>query len=93
MTASFNYNVAWIDRTFHSRAVAEALLAPERESGNISPNDYELATRFLPGVHRHYSVHSHLPPCPFLLIQALGLWRRCCNPGYIRISKAKLVEC
>lgn len=60
MMASLNYNITWIDRTFHSRSVTEALLAPERESGNISHNDYELATRFLPGPHRHYSVHSHL---------------------------------
>lgn len=62
--ASLNYNITWIDRTFHSRAVTEALLAPERDSGNISHNDYELATRFLPGLHRHYSVHSHLTTLP-----------------------------
>jgi len=59
MTPPLNYNIDWAERTFHSRAVTEALLGPERESGNITTKDYELAVRFLPG-YRHYRVLAHL---------------------------------
>ncbi|KDQ30701.1 hypothetical protein PLEOSDRAFT_1096030 [Pleurotus ostreatus PC15] len=48
------YNLAWIEGTFKSRPNTELLLAPEREEGNLTTNDYELATRFLPGPHRYY---------------------------------------
>jgi len=51
---ALKYNVRWMENTFGSRSVTEALLSPERESGNITPNDYEAATNFLPGFHRHY---------------------------------------
>ncbi|KAK2461843.1 hypothetical protein APHAL10511_006306 [Amanita phalloides] len=54
MSATLNYNITWIEQTFRSRSVTETLLGPEHESGNITTNDYHLATRFLPGPHRYY---------------------------------------
>lgn len=56
MTSTLNYNIRWIEQTFHSLSLTESLLSPERESGNLTTNDYELAIRFLPGFHRHYRV-------------------------------------
>lgn len=64
MASPLYYNILWIERIFRSHAVTEALLAPERESGNITTHDYELAMRFLPGHHRHYRVLTHLSTLP-----------------------------
>ena len=50
------YNVDWMDSTFGSRAAAEALLSPERESGNLTSRDYDDAIQFFSGNHRHYPV-------------------------------------
>lgn len=58
------YNLAWIESTFKSRPNTEILLAPEREEGNLTTNDYELATRFLPGPHRYYPVRRVLGSSP-----------------------------
>jgi hypothetical protein len=52
------HDVNWIYSTFTSRATAEALLSPERESGNLTTNDYNNAIQFLPGAHRYYPVRS-----------------------------------
>ena len=53
-----HYDIDWMDSTFRTRAVAEALLSPERESGNLTSRDYDAAIHFLPGSHRHYPVRS-----------------------------------
>jgi hypothetical protein len=52
------YNVHWMVSTFGSRTAAEALLSPERESGNLTSRDYDTAIQFLPGNHRYYPVRS-----------------------------------
>lgn len=52
------YNVTWMNSTFKTRAAAEALLSPERESGNLTFRDYNDAIQFLPGPHRYYPVRS-----------------------------------
>ena len=50
------YNANWINSAFKSRATAEALLSPERESGNLTTRDYDAAIQFLPGTHHYYPV-------------------------------------
>jgi hypothetical protein len=61
-----DYNLKWMDRTFSSQLATQSLLSPERENGNITTHDYELATAFLPGLHRHYRVRprAFLPYTP-----------------------------
>ncbi|KAG6829383.1 hypothetical protein H0H92_004651 [Tricholoma furcatifolium] len=49
-----HYNFRWIESTFSSRSVTESLLAPEREAGNVSSNDYDAAVNFSPGFHPFY---------------------------------------
>ncbi|PFH54562.1 hypothetical protein AMATHDRAFT_134838 [Amanita thiersii Skay4041] len=61
---NFSYNIRWVELTFTSPSITEQLLSPERESGNISYNDYQLATRFLPASHRHYRYIGALSPIP-----------------------------
>ena len=51
-----HYNINWMDSVFRSRARTEALLSPERESGNLTTRDYDTAIQFLPGTHRYYPV-------------------------------------
>lgn len=63
---TLRYNVRWIESTFPSRTVAESLLSPERESGNITTHDYEAATLFLPGYHRYYRHLGSLLAIPLL---------------------------
>ncbi|KAG5654105.1 hypothetical protein H0H81_007519 [Sphagnurus paluster] len=53
---TLRYNIRWIESTFSSRTATEALLGPERESGNVTSHDYDAATEFFPGFHRHYRV-------------------------------------
>lgn len=53
-----HYNINWMDSVFRSRARAEALLSPERESGNLTTRDYDAAIQFLPGTHHYYPVRS-----------------------------------
>lgn len=53
-----HYNINWIYSAFSSRATAEVLLSPERESGNLTTRDYDAAIQFLPGTHRYYPVRS-----------------------------------
>ncbi|KAM6498196.1 hypothetical protein JOM56_006144 [Amanita muscaria] len=65
-STTLNYNIRWTEQTFRSRPVAEALLGPEHELGNITTNDYELAIRFLPGFHRHYRVLGGLTAIPIV---------------------------
>ncbi|KAG6888677.1 hypothetical protein C0995_006667 [Termitomyces sp. Mi166 len=48
------YNIRWAARTFTDRPTTEALLAPEREAGNVSSNDYEAAAQFSAGSHRKF---------------------------------------
>ncbi|GLB36238.1 hypothetical protein LshimejAT787_0305260 [Lyophyllum shimeji] len=61
-----HYNVRWIESTFPSRAAVESLLAPERESGNVTTHDYEAATQFMPGYHRYYRHIGSLLAIPLL---------------------------
>ncbi|KAF8622900.1 hypothetical protein AX15_006664 [Amanita polypyramis BW_CC] len=74
MTATLNYNIRWIEQTFHSRSATEALLRPEHESGNITTNDYELAIRFLPGPHRHYRVLGGMVAVPIIYAFRTPVW-------------------
>ena len=60
------YNMDWMYSAFGSRATAEALLSPERESGNLTTRDYDAAIKFLPGLHRYYPVRSLLSLWLFL---------------------------
>lgn len=53
-----HYNINWMDSVFRSRARTEALLSPERESGNLTTRDYDAAIQFLPGTHHYYPVRS-----------------------------------
>ena len=61
-----HYNVNWMYSAFRSRAITEALLSPEHESGNLTSRDYYAAIQFLPGTHRFYPVRS-LPSLWLLL--------------------------
>ena len=75
-----DYNVNWMYSTFTSRAVAEALLSPERESGNLTSRDYDAAIQFLPGNHRHYQVrffHSLWLYLRSHLARAIDSWDCC----------------
>ncbi|KAG1881766.1 hypothetical protein C8R48DRAFT_682144 [Suillus tomentosus] len=49
-----SYPQQWLKTTFSSRSRAVELLQPELEKGVITKHDFELATRFLPGGHRHW---------------------------------------
>ncbi|KAG2044746.1 hypothetical protein BDR03DRAFT_937151 [Suillus americanus] len=49
-----SYPLHWLQATFPSRSRAVELLQPELEKGVITKHDFELATRFLPGGHRHW---------------------------------------
>lgn len=60
MTTPLRYNVRWVERTFTTKHITESLLAPERVSGNITDRDYDAATKFFPGFHRHYRVRNFL---------------------------------
>ncbi|KAF8807493.1 hypothetical protein BYT27DRAFT_7189565 [Phlegmacium glaucopus] len=51
-----HYNINWMDSVFRSRTRTEALLSPERESGNLTTRDYEAAIQFLPGTHHYYPI-------------------------------------
>ncbi|KAJ6621071.1 hypothetical protein B0H10DRAFT_2215346 [Mycena sp. CBHHK59/15] len=51
MSRMCDYNVSWMDRTFHTRKVAESLLRPELENGNLTPRDYEATMSALPRPH------------------------------------------
>ncbi|KAG6820115.1 hypothetical protein H0H93_005262 [Arthromyces matolae] len=57
MPKTLNYNVRWAQSTFSNRAVTESLLAPERDVGNVSSNDYEAALQFNSSSSRHYYRH------------------------------------
>lgn len=60
------YNLNWMNSTFRSRATAEALLSPERESGNLTTRDYDASIQFLPGTHHYYPVRPLPSLRPFL---------------------------
>ncbi|KAG2366630.1 hypothetical protein BDR07DRAFT_1606825 [Suillus spraguei] len=49
-----SYPLHWLKSTFPSSSRAVELLQPELEKGVITKHDFELATRFLPGGHRHW---------------------------------------
>lgn len=55
-----DYNPYWVDRNLTNRRSTEALLAPERDAGNVSPNDYEAAVEFSASPHRFYRVRHSL---------------------------------
>jgi hypothetical protein len=50
------YDVHWMDDTFTSRASTEALLSPQRESGNLSAHDYDASVNFFSNFHRQYPI-------------------------------------
>ncbi|KAJ7103243.1 hypothetical protein B0H15DRAFT_202514 [Mycena belliarum] len=45
----FDYNIAWMDRTFRTHKQTETLLVPELENGNLSRRDYDALMATLPG--------------------------------------------
>ncbi|KAG1761920.1 hypothetical protein EDD22DRAFT_894044 [Suillus occidentalis] len=49
-----SYPLHWLKTTFPSQSRAVELLQPELEKGVITKHDFDLATRFLPGGHRHW---------------------------------------
>lgn len=55
-----NYSPLWMDAVFRPRSRAEALLSPEREAGNLTPQDYDTTIDFLSNYHRQYPVRSSL---------------------------------
>jgi len=57
--SSFVYSINWVEFIFCSRAVAEELLTPEREAGNLTSADYEKALNFLPRAKQY----SYRPVC------------------------------
>lgn len=87
------YNVRWIEHTFTSRAVTEALLSPERESGNITTKDYEAATNFFPGPTRRYRV-GLLMSLPFQSAKHLALdgWWYRRPPRYVCCAQALVAQ-
>ena len=90
-TTSLAYNIRWIQKTFTSRPITESLLAPERESGNISTNDYEAATNFLPGFHRHYPVRLSVPSYnTYAKHLSLAPWLYLCFPPHLCVPKSFL---
>ncbi|KAG1755188.1 uncharacterized protein EDB91DRAFT_1233942 [Suillus paluster] len=49
-----SYPLHWLKTTFSSRTRTVELLQPELEKGVITQHDFDTATRFLPGGHRHW---------------------------------------
>lgn len=50
------YSPFWMDAIFRPRSRAEELLSPERETGNLTPRDYDATIEFLSNYHRQYPV-------------------------------------
>ncbi|KAF9473119.1 hypothetical protein BDN70DRAFT_966806 [Pholiota conissans] len=48
------YAPLWMDSVFRSKTTTEALLSSQRESGYLSPHDYEASITFLTNWHRQY---------------------------------------
>ncbi|KAG6911892.1 hypothetical protein DXG01_000139 [Tephrocybe rancida] len=69
-----NYNLRWIERTFNSRAATEALLAPEREAGNVSHNDYDAAVQFSTSVYPYYRFIGALLGTPITIALRRPSW-------------------
>jgi hypothetical protein len=91
---TLTYNVRWIEHTFTSPAVTEPLLAQERESGNITTNDYEAAIHFFPGPNRRYCVRLFILPrfqSTQQLFPPVGWWPRR-DPYHICFTQARLVQ-
>ncbi|KAH0838379.1 hypothetical protein J3R83DRAFT_6662 [Lanmaoa asiatica] len=53
---SYLSTIAWLHKTFTTRQRTAELLRPELEEHVLSPHDYELATRFLPGPNMYWHV-------------------------------------
>ncbi|KIJ68348.1 hypothetical protein HYDPIDRAFT_165217 [Hydnomerulius pinastri MD-312] len=51
-----SYPLEWLKTSFPSRERTIELLQPELDANVLSPHDYEIATRFLPGSHRRWPV-------------------------------------
>ncbi|KAH7931089.1 hypothetical protein BV22DRAFT_1027852 [Leucogyrophana mollusca] len=49
-----SYPLHWLSTTFSSRTRTAELLQPEVENNVLSLHDFDLATTFLPGMHRHW---------------------------------------
>ncbi|KAG0708957.1 hypothetical protein DFH29DRAFT_842741 [Suillus ampliporus] len=49
-----SYPLHWLKTTFSSRTRTVELLQPELEKGVITKHDFDLATTFLPGGHKHW---------------------------------------
>lgn len=63
---SLRYNIPWVEHTFANPTLTTQLLSKEREDGNISQRDYDVALRFLPGRHRYYGVCSPISALMFV---------------------------
>ncbi|KAF9460803.1 hypothetical protein BDZ94DRAFT_1222422 [Collybia nuda] len=85
---SLRYNIRWVEHTFTSRNITESLLSPERESGNITTNDYEAATAFLPGFHRHYRLIGSTVAIPLTLAFRQPTWNT--RRTYLFLTTASL---
>ncbi|KAG8219886.1 hypothetical protein J3R82DRAFT_865 [Butyriboletus roseoflavus] len=53
---SYLTTIAWLHKTFTTRQRTAELLRPELEEHVLSSHDYELATRFLPGLSKDWHV-------------------------------------
>ncbi|TFK77010.1 hypothetical protein BDN72DRAFT_22667 [Pluteus cervinus] len=71
---SLRYNISWVERTFSSSSVAESLLRPERDAGNISPRDYDAAVHFFSGRHKFYGFLGGVFAAPLVLAFRKPSW-------------------
>lgn len=63
-------DLIFLERTFRSRAKAEELLSPERESGTINPTDYEATVRCVIQVPKTWPRRD---PCTFQVTSPTNL--------------------
>lgn len=71
---SLRYNIPWVEHTFANPTLTTQLLSKEREDGNISQRDYDVALRFLPGRHRYYGLLGGLLATPIVLAFRKPSW-------------------
>lgn len=50
------YPLHWLQQTFRNKELTHELLDPEREKGNVSYHDYELAQSFFSSYQQYYPV-------------------------------------
>lgn len=94
---SYLSTIAWLHKTFSTRQRTAELLRPELDEQILSPHDYELATRFLPGPNLNWHV-SVLPvslPFTVTISDTDGVWCRnvCCGVWLWLLLRSTKVEC